>query len=98
MVADTLSRAPVSTSCAEDDELRAELETFAYVVMQNLNRATTRGDPPISSRNGTSVCTAHATTATDTLNVVTIISTLLLYMNLVRMTYWTVKYLVHTYS
>jgi len=38
------------------------------------------------------------TTATDTPNVVTIISTLLLYMNLVRMTYWTVKYLVHTYS
>ena len=35
-VADTLSRAPVSISCAEDDELRTEVETFVHVVMQNL--------------------------------------------------------------
>ena len=38
---------------------------------------------------------SHAITATDTLNVVTTISTFLLYMDLVRMTYWTLKYLWH---
>ena len=37
-------------------------------------------------------------TATNILNVVTTISTLLLYMDLVRMTYWTLKYLVHIHA
>ena len=35
-VADTLSRAPVSISHADEDELRAEVETFVHAVMQNL--------------------------------------------------------------
>jgi len=36
-------------------------------------------------------------TATDTLNVVTTISTLLLYMDLVRMIYWTLTYCMDVY-
>ena len=35
-VADTLSRAPVSISHVDEDELRAEVETFVHAVMQNL--------------------------------------------------------------
>ena len=35
-VADTLSRAPVLMSSANDDEVRAEVETFVRAVMQSL--------------------------------------------------------------